>query len=83
MRPPDRGAMEAGMQFGTGIRQLSSRELGLLGIEHVAYVKPVLVEGVLAFAVHAADGSQLAVVVDRAAAQGLVRSHGLEPVSVH
>lgn len=71
------------MQFGTGIRQLSSRELGLLGIEHVAYVKPVLVEGVVAFAVHAADGSQLDVVLDREAARGLARRHGLEPLSVH
>jgi hypothetical protein len=71
------------MQFGTSIRQLSSRELGLLGLEQVAYVKPLLVEGVVAFAVHAADGSQLAVILDREAALALVRRHGLEPVSVH
>ena len=71
------------MQFGTSVRQLSPQELGLLGMEHVAYVKPVLVEGVVAFAVHAADGSQIAVIIDRAAAEALVRRHGLEPVSVH
>ena len=71
------------MQFATDIRQLSPRELGLLGMEHVAYVKPVLAEGVLAFAVHAADGTQLAVILDRDAAHALVRRHGLEPVSVH
>lgn len=71
------------MQFGASIRQLSPQELGLLGMEHVAYVKPVLVEGILAFAVHAADGSQLAVILDRDTAQALVRRHGLEVVSVH
>ena len=71
------------MQFATSVRQLSPRELGLLGMEQVAYVKPVLVEGVVAFAVHAADGSQLAVILDRDAAHALVRRHGLEPVSVH
>ncbi len=71
------------MQFATGIRQLSPRELGMLGMEQVAYVKPVLAEGVLAFAVHAADGTQLAIILDRDAANALVRRHGLEPVSVH
>jgi hypothetical protein len=75
--------MEAEMQFATSIRQLSPRELGLLGMERVAYVKPVLVEGVVAFAVHAADGGQLAVILDREAAEALVRRHGLESVSVH
>jgi hypothetical protein len=75
--------MEAEMQFAPSIRQLSSRELGLLGMEQVAYVKSVLVEGVVAFAVHTADGGQLAVILDRDAAQALVRRHGLEPVSVH
>lgn len=71
------------MQFATSIRQLSPRELGLLGMEQVAYIKPALVEGIVAFAVHAADGSQLAVILDRDAAHALVRRHGLEPVSVH
>jgi hypothetical protein len=75
--------MEAEMQFGMGIRQLSPQELGLLGLEHVAYVKPVLIEGVMAFAVHAADGSQLAIILDRDAAHALVRRQGLAPVSVH
>lgn len=71
------------MQFATSIRQLSPRELGMLGMEQVAYVKTVLVEGVVAFAVHAANGSQIAVILDRDAAEALVRRHGLEPVSVH
>ena len=71
------------MRLGTSIRQLSPRELGLLGMEDVAYVKPVLVEGVGAFAVHAADGGQLAIILDRDAAGALARRHGLEPVSVH
>ncbi len=71
------------MQIMLDIRQLSPREFGLLGLEHVAYVKPVLAEGVVAFAVHAADGSQLAVILDREAALALVRRQGMEPVSVH
>ncbi len=45
------------------IRHMSSRELALFGMQDLAYVKPVVVNGVTAFAVHAADGTQ----VDRAA----------------
>jgi hypothetical protein len=76
--------MEVPMQFAdTNIKQLSPHELGQLGMQIVAYVKPVFVEGVAAFAVHAADGRQIAIVLDREAAFGVVRQHGMAPVSVH
>ena len=71
------------MQFSTAIRQLSAHELGVLGMADVAYVKPILVEGVAVFAVHAADGTQIAVIPDRAVAFAVVRQNDLEPVSVH
>jgi len=71
------------MQFIGGTRQLSPREFGLLGIENVAYVKAVTVKGEGAFAVHAADGSQIAVLGDRELACAVVRQHDMEPVSVH
>ena len=71
------------MQFATIIRQLSRQELGLLGIEAVAYVKPVFVEGVAAFAVHAADGSQIAIVLTREAGYAVIHSNGMMPISVH
>jgi hypothetical protein len=75
--------MEVVMQFLEGLRQLSQRELGLLGIEDFAYVKPVVVDGAGAFAVHAADGSQIAVLGNRELAFAVVRQHDMEPVSVH
>ena len=53
------------MQFIEGMRQLSPRELGMLGMEDVAYIKPVVEDGVEAFAVCAADGTQMAVIADR------------------
>ena len=71
------------MQFIENIKHLSPRELGLLGMEDVAYVKPVTVEGAAAFAVHAADGTQIAVMADRDLAFAVVRQHEMEPVSVH
>ena len=40
-------------------RNLSSQDLAALGIQNIAYVKPILHEGEPAFAVHAADGTKL------------------------
>ena len=71
------------MQFIEGLRQLSASELGLLGMEDLAYVKPIVVDGADAFAVHAANGTQIAVMADRDVAFAVVRQHDMEPVSVH
>ena len=71
------------MQFLEGLRDMSERELGLLGMEDLAYVRPVVVDGTAAFAVHAADGTQIAVIGDRDLAFAVVRQHDMEPVSVH
>jgi hypothetical protein len=71
------------MPFSIGIKQLSERELGLLGMMDVAYVKRILVDGVAAYAIHAADGSQITVIPDRDVAFAVVRQNGLEPVSAH
>ncbi|TMJ62484.1 MAG: DUF1150 family protein [Alphaproteobacteria bacterium] len=71
------------MQFIDGMRDLSPGELGMLGMAGVAYIKPVLIEGAEAFAVHAADGTQMAVIPDRDIAFAVVRQHELEPLSVH
>jgi hypothetical protein len=75
--------MEVVMQFLEGVRRLSENELGLLGMEDVAYVKRVVVDGAAAFAVHAANGTQIAVMADRDVAFAVVRQHEMEPVSVH
>jgi hypothetical protein len=65
------------------IRQMSSRELAGFGLQDLAYVKAVVVNGVVAFAVHAADGTQVAILPDREIALATVRQHDLEPLSVH
>jgi hypothetical protein len=52
-------------------------------MQDLAYVKPVLVDGVSAFAVHAADGTQITVLPDREIALATLRQHDLEPLSVH
>lgn len=65
------------------LRAISTQDLAALGLQDVAYVKSVLVGGKPAFAVHAADGTPIAVLSNRDVAFIAVRQHELEPVSVH
>ncbi len=65
------------------IGQISPQDFVSLGLQQLAYVKPVMVAGTPAFAVHAADGTQIAVMADRRIAVAAITQHDLEAVSVH
>jgi hypothetical protein len=65
------------------IRHLSDEQLAKLGVSQIAYVKPVVVDGVQGFAIHAADGTAMAVAGDRDVALAAIRQHEMFPVSVH
>ncbi len=65
------------------IRHMSAHELALFGMQDLAYIKPHIDGGEAGFAVHAADGTQIAVIADRDIAFATVRQHDLEPLSVH
>jgi hypothetical protein len=65
------------------IRQMSRQELALFGMQDIAYVKPVVVDGEKSYAIHAADGTAITVVTDRDTAFAMLRQHDLEPASVH
>lgn len=62
---------------------ISPQDLMQLGLQEVAYVKPVQIDGENVVTVHAADGTQIAVMPDRESAFAAVRQHDMEPVSVH
>jgi hypothetical protein len=65
------------------IRRLSVEQLARLGVSQIAYVKPVLVDGATAFAIHAADGTPMALAGDRDVAIAAVRQHEMLPTLVH
>ena len=65
------------------LRHITPTEFALLGMQDIAYVKRVTVNDQAAFAIHAADGTQVAVLADRDTAFATVRQHDLEPVNVH
>ena len=65
------------------IRHLSVEQLQALGVSQIAYVRPVLVDGNAAFAIHAADGTPMAVAGDRDVAFAAIRQHEMMPTLVH
>jgi hypothetical protein len=78
---------------------ITKEALATLGAKSLVYIREVSARDVLAqiaapeldgldpdailYAVHAADGSRLAILDDRAAAFAAARGHELNPVSVH
>jgi len=65
------------------IRNLSVAQLASLGVSHMAYVKPVLVNGTRAFAIHGADGTPMAVAGAEDLAFAAIRQHEMVPALVH
>jgi hypothetical protein len=63
--------------------KLDSSGLGNLGIDDIAYIKTVTVDGEKLHAIHAADGTPLSVVSDRKLAFATVAQHDMQPMSVH
>jgi hypothetical protein len=65
------------------VRHMTTDQLGALGMAHIAYVKPVVVNGMAGFAIHAADGTPMALADDRATAMAAIVQHEMLPLSVH
>lgn len=59
---------------------LSPAELAQLGVTQLAYIKPVMVQGARAFAIHAADGTPMALAADVDLAEAAIREHDMLPV---
>ena len=65
------------------IRHISAAQLAQLGMQQVAYVKQVEVNGDQGFAIHAADGTPMAVAGDREVAIAAILQHEMVPAQVH
>jgi hypothetical protein len=65
------------------LRAISPTDLAQLGMQWVAYIKAVEVDGATAFGIFSADGKQLAIVPTRESAIAAARQNDLEPLSVH
>jgi len=65
------------------VRHMTADQLGALGVSHIAYVKAVVVNGEIGFAIHAADGTPMALAGDRDTAMAAIVQHEMMPLSVH
>jgi hypothetical protein len=81
--PDETGGPESGPVERVDIRHLTERQLAQLGVAQVAYVKPIILNGAPAFAIHGADGTPMAVAGDRDVAVAAIQQHEMLAVSVH
>lgn len=78
---PNGGAPEAA---GTAsLKRLSIGDWASFGADEIAYIRPVVVNGVKAIAIHAADGTPIGAAPTPELAMAAVRQHEMEPVLVH
>jgi hypothetical protein len=64
-------------------KTVSLHDLGSYGLETLAYIKPVTVDGHIYHSIHAADGTPLTIIAERELAFATVRQNDMEPASVH
>jgi hypothetical protein len=78
-QPDDQAAMATLVD----IRHISTEQLAQLGLQQIAYVKPVVANGAQCFAIHAADGTPMALAGDRDVAIAAIVQHEMVPAQVH
>jgi hypothetical protein len=65
------------------VRKMTAAELRRLGVPGLVYLRQGTVDGQIAYAIHAADGSAVAIVEDMEVAIDLAVENGLSIVTVH
>jgi hypothetical protein len=80
---PDNTSETVGTPVAFDIRHLSETQLAQLGVARLAYVKAVTVNGTQGFAIHAADGTPMALADDRDTAIAAIMQHEMVPALVH
>ena len=80
IQQPDEQAVIAAI---ADIRHISTEQLAQLGMQQIAYVRPVVVNGASAFAIHAADGTPMAIAGGFDVAVAAIVQHEMVPAQVH
>ena len=65
------------------IHHISTAQLAALGMEQIAFVKPVMTDQGQAFAIHAADGTPIAIATDATLAAAAIIQNEMTPSLVH
>ncbi|MCK8783056.1 DUF1150 domain-containing protein [Roseomonas sp. NAR14] len=65
------------------LKSLSPQDFARLGVQQIAYIRPVVVDGNRAIAIHAADGTPIGAAPNAELAVAAIIQHELAPVLVH
>jgi hypothetical protein len=82
-RNEDGGRAGASAQPLFDLHHLTEAQLAQLGLSQIAYVRQVVVDGTAGFAIHAADGTPMALAGDRDLAIAAILQHEMVPALVH
>ena len=70
-------------QVALALRELSSQDWARFGVQEIAYIRPVMVNGVPAMSIHAADGTPIGAAPNAELAIAAIEQHELAAVRVH
>ena len=76
------GAPEAA-DDAASLKGISMADWARFGAEDIAYIRPVVVDGVRAIAIHAGDGTPIGAAPSAELAIAAIRQHDMEPALVH
>lgn len=65
------------------LKALSDADWARFGAEDIAYIRPVVVDGAKAIAIHAADGTPIGAAPSADLAIAAILQHEMEPALVH
>jgi len=65
------------------LRNLTMADWARFGVQEIAYIRPVLVNGVQAISIHAADGTPIGAAPNTEMAIAAIEQHELAAVLVH
>ncbi len=77
------GAPEAVAGDAGSLKGISVADWARFGAEDIAYIRPVVVDGVKAIAIHAADGTPIGAAPSAELAVAAIIEHEMEPALVH
>ncbi|WP_043362068.1 DUF1150 family protein [Belnapia sp. F-4-1] len=70
-------------QAALALRHLSVQDWARFGVQEIAYIRPVVVNGVPAMSIHAADGTPIGAAPTAELAIAAIEQHELAAVRVH
>jgi len=70
-------------QAAIALRNLTVADWARFGVQEIAYIRPVLVDGVPAISIHAADGTPIGAAPNAELAIAAIEQHELAAVLVH